>query len=407
MAFIKGRAYPILKQAAEGNDEKAQKAKEILANVDSMSQDELDSALNEFFGSASGKTGVESATTGQKDVPDTKAPGKTEDQPAKPDITKTKKGVVKIGSIQAKKQMPDNRDGKNFIFGSVNETLGIKKITTEQDVEEQANKAGFNNDPDIKKASEEFDQDFNDPKRQTMIFNPQTGKVEYNLGTPELNKKREEEGQKWVADEIQKQQQVRSIKNEGQVYIVLGLPGSGKSTIADPMLKEFGAYEIDSDIFKDYTPEMKGGEQNRAAAVHEESGVYRDTMSKQIAEQRANQVIPTVGGSFAKLKKRIEKLKKLGYTDFHLVNVSVPLEQAMERNVKRFKSKKANKKPLRLVGKGAYIDDSLEKINNSFEEALYELKDDIRSWSLYDGKETGEKPTLVDSSENWQDKFGK
>jgi adenylate kinase family enzyme len=404
MAFIKGKAYPILKSAAEGNDEKAQKAKEILANVANMSQDELDAALNDFFGSSGGSAPSEekdqAATEGQKPVANAKAP-------AAVDITKSKTGVVKVGSMQARKQTPDGRNSNDFVFGSVNQALGIKKVTTEEDVEKVADQAGFNTDPEIEQASREFEEDLNDKSRQTMIFNPATGKVEYNMGSPEANKQREEQGKQWIATEIKKQKDARAIKNEGQIYIVVGLPGSGKSTIADPMLKTFGAYEIDSDIFKDYTPEMKPGKNNRAAAVHEESGEYRDAMLAQVAQERANQVVPMVGGSAAKIKKRIEKLKKLGYTDFHLVNVSVPLEKAMQRNVGRFRSKKANGKPIRLVGKGQYVDDSLEKINNAFEESLFELKDDLRSWSLYDGTEDGQKPILVDSSENWEDTFGK
>jgi adenylate kinase family enzyme len=402
MAFIKGRAYPILKSAAEGNDERAQKANDILSNVDSMSQDDLDSKLNDFFGTSGGpgQTETPQATTEEKPVKETKAPTGI-------DITKTKNGVVKIGSIQAKRQVPGNRDEDTFIFGSINEKLGFKKVTTSKDVEDAANKAGFNTDPEIAQASREFEEDFNDPSRQTMITNRETGKVEYNLGTPELNKEREAQGQQWVAEEIEKQKNARTIKNEGQIYIVVGLPGSGKSTIADPMLTKFGAYENDSDIFKDYTPEMKPGKQNRAAAVHEESGFYRDTMTEKVAKEKANQVVPMVGGNAAKIKNRIEKFKKLGYTDFHLVNVSVPTEQAIERNVGRFRNKKSRQKPIRLVGKREYIDTSIEKINNAFEESLFDLKEDLRSWSLYDGSANGVKPTLVDSSENWEDTFGK
>jgi adenylate kinase family enzyme len=402
MAFIKGRAYPILKSAAEGNDERAQKAKEILANVTDMSQDELDSALNDFFGSSGGGAAPNEAA--DQTTVESEKPAETTKSI---DVTKSKKGVVKVGSMQARKQTPDGRNSNDFVFGSVNQALGIKKATTQEDVEAVAEKAGFNTDPDIAQASREFEEDLNDRSRQTMIFNPQTGKMEYNLGSPEANKQREEQGKQWVSQEIEKQKKARTIKNEGQIYIVVGLPGSGKSTIADPMLKEFGAFENDSDIFKDYTPEMKPGKNNRAGAVHEESGEYRDSLGSQVAQEKSNQVVPMVGGSAAKIKKRIEKFKKLGYKDFHLVNVSVPLEKAMQRNVKRFKSKKARGAPIRLVGKGQYVDDSLEKINNAFEESLFELKDDLRSWSLYDGTEDGASPTLVDSSENWEDKFGK
>jgi hypothetical protein len=50
MGFIKGRAYPIiLAMAKDGNE----KAKKLLANVDSMAQDEVESMVSEIFGSGS------------------------------------------------------------------------------------------------------------------------------------------------------------------------------------------------------------------------------------------------------------------------------------------------------------------------------------------------------------------
>jgi adenylate kinase family enzyme len=395
MAFIKGRAYPIIKSAAEGNGPKAELAKAILAGVESMTQDELDSKLSDFFGGAApSETGDEPATTGQNDVPDANAPVAASEG-------KTKTGKLKMGVLEAKKSTPDGRNETTFKAGAINQYFKIDKPTDETTVDKFAEKIGFTKDPEIAKALKEFNEDFNDTSRQTMIFDPKLNKKVYNMGSEQANTAREAEGKAWINKEIEKQSK-RTIKKDKQAYIVVGLPGSGKSTTADPMLAQFGAYEIDSDIFKDYTPEMQG-EENRAASVHDESGTLRDEFMKITAKEGANMVIPTVGHSVSSIKKRIDDLKKLGYKDFHLINAYAPLDKALERNVKRFKFKKANKKPIRLVGLRQYVDNSIEKINNAFEESLSVFKDDIKSWAVYDGTADGVKPSFVDGSDNWDD----
>lgn len=62
------------------------------------------------------------------------------------------------------------------------------------------------------------------------------------------------------------------IKKERKAIILIGLPASGKSSIADRLADEFGALILDSDYAKRKLPEFKDNPAG-ASLVHEESDV--------------------------------------------------------------------------------------------------------------------------------------
>ena len=67
MAFAKGRAFVILNRMAEQGNSEAQK---ILQNLNSMSQEDLDSKLSKLFNSGSkGDAGDTKAPEGKKEAP--------------------------------------------------------------------------------------------------------------------------------------------------------------------------------------------------------------------------------------------------------------------------------------------------------------------------------------------------
>lgn len=100
-----------------------------------------------------------------------------------------------------------------------------------------------------------------------------------------------------------------------QATIILGLPGSGKSTLGNPLLKA-GAIEIDPDIAKEMIPEFNGG--IGASAVHEESSAINKLVLAEAIAHGDNIVWPRIDGT-EKLRKDIERLQKEGYK----VNVSI------------------------------------------------------------------------------------
>lgn len=139
-----------------------------------------------------------------------------------------------------------------------------------------------------------------------------------------------------VQDEIEKQKKERKINNEFKATIVLGLPGSGKSTITDRLLIENGAFEIDADNMKQRIPEFQQDSQN-VSKVHDESVQMSEMMLNDVINQGSNIVIGKVGGGNPKsLISLAEKLHENGYNIDVIFN-DLPMEIAIERTAERFK----------------------------------------------------------------------
>jgi hypothetical protein len=125
MAFAKGRAFVILNRMAEsGNSE----AKKILSNLNSMSQEDLDSKLSTLFGK--GGASKEGDTT-PKDEKGGKAPEGKEEAP---------KGTKepKEGKVVANKDFDPNKEGVQSIFGTEEENAKSKDKQVFNTMEEVA-----------------------------------------------------------------------------------------------------------------------------------------------------------------------------------------------------------------------------------------------------------------------------
>ncbi|HHW41250.1 MAG TPA: hypothetical protein GXX19_08900 [Syntrophomonadaceae bacterium] len=127
-----------------------------------------------------------------------------------------------------------------------------------------------------------------------------------------------------------------AAKKEGKVFLIMGLPASGKSSLADPIAEREGALVIDSDKVKEILPEYEGGKY--AGAVHKESGdIVENFIMPRALENKDNIVLPVVGKDLKKMRERIDLFKAAGYK-VHLVFTDLPVEKAVERAIARWKS---------------------------------------------------------------------
>jgi len=114
----------------------------------------------------------------------------------------------------------------------------------------------------------------------------------------------------------------------------MGLPASGKSTIADSVAKENGDLIIDSDMDKEKLPEFNGG--ILANAVHAESSAIAAQILNTAISAGDNVVLPIVGTFEEDVQRNIDALKSEGY-EVNLYHVALTLEKTLERTQNRFK----------------------------------------------------------------------
>jgi predicted ABC-type ATPase len=150
---------------------------------------------------------------------------------------------------------------------------------------------------------------------------PPTDKID----TPERHALRETVGNEFYAKEVEGK--VQGHKAE----IILGLPGSGKSTLINARTDD-GYANIDNDKIKAMLPEWNDG--IGASALHEEaSGISRTLRNRAIAKG-VNLVWERVD-SPDKITKDIASLRRAGY-DVDVKLVDVPIETAVNSATTRF-----------------------------------------------------------------------
>jgi len=136
------------------------------------------------------------------------------------------------------------------------------------------------------------------------------------------------------------------VKAQKNAYILIGLPASGKSTIARRIANQYGAMILDSDFAKRKLPEYHGYQWG-ASIVHEESSTIIfgndqekfDPLISKAVEAKYNIVIPKIGSSVEEIVSYSDllKLKGLDYK-VHLTLVNLPKEKATLRALGRYKS---------------------------------------------------------------------
>jgi DNA repair protein RadC len=113
-----------------------------------------------------------------------------------------------------------------------------------------------------------------------------------------------------------------------QAWIVLGLPGAGKSSTAVmPIAHRIGGAVVDADYFKESAPEYENGV--GAQALHPESIDVRNIAMKSLVARGANLVFPTVGNPES-TPAIVKDLQERGYT-VHVSMVDLPNGKAAQR----------------------------------------------------------------------------
>lgn len=150
------------------------------------------------------------------------------------------------------------------------------------------------------------------------------------INTPERDYMR----QKWLNDEFNEQMNLGPKQKGKQATLLLGLPGSGKSTIANPLMKEMGAFVVDADNFKKRIPEFQK-DKRMVSAVHHESVNLADTFRNELEKQGYNMVIGKVGGDYESVDYILNELQDNGY-QVNVVLNDLPFDEAVDRTIGRF-----------------------------------------------------------------------
>ncbi|EPT8452277.1 zeta toxin family protein [Vibrio fluvialis] len=130
-------------------------------------------------------------------------------------------------------------------------------------------------------------------------------------------------------------------RSERKAIIILGLPASGKSTVAQQMSDAMGAFIIDSDFAKRKFPEIAFP--NGAGWTHEESNrvVFREDGGPLAAclGFGHNMIIPKIGSSAKGIIELKQYLESMQY-DVSLALVWLEPQKAMKRAVHRYQETK-------------------------------------------------------------------
>jgi shikimate kinase len=125
----------------------------------------------------------------------------------------------------------------------------------------------------------------------------------------------------------------KGVLNGREAHIILGPPGAGKSSYAEPLARQIGAAIADADDAKAMFKEYGGG--IGANAVHEESSILTGAVLKELVGRGANLVLPKVGASSGSIERLTAALKAQGYT-VHLSVKDVDEATAYTRMIGRF-----------------------------------------------------------------------
>lgn len=160
----------------------------------------------------------------------------------------------------------------------------------------------------------------------------------------------------------------KNINNNARLDIIIGLPGSGKSSnLVIPISAKYGSRIIDNDFIKEHIPEYNDGW--GASVVHKESQIIEYDVIDRCFQNKENIVLPKVGSDYDKLVRLTSKAKENGY-DIYLHYIKLSKEKALGRIINRFLETGRFLEP-ELIEKyvnkknGDLVDQTFEKIKHN------------------------------------------
>lgn len=122
------------------------------------------------------------------------------------------------------------------------------------------------------------------------------------------------------------------VSRDRRAVIVIGAPGAGKSSAAEPLARTLRAAIIDADDAKKIIPEF--GDGIGAAAVHDESSELAARVYGRLAARGDNMILPKVGDNAERIRQFADDLRAEGYR-VSLLHYDVDPDTAYRRMVRR------------------------------------------------------------------------
>ncbi|MCL2036475.1 MAG: zeta toxin family protein [Oscillospiraceae bacterium] len=171
--------------------------------------------------------------------------------------------------------------------------------------------------------------------------------------------------------------------------LIIGLPASGKSGIANVIADKTGSYLIDSDLAKRKLPEFLK-EKAGASLVHDESTEITDKLLDRCMKLGYNIVYPKIGNDFDSIKNLCETFKSKGY-EINLTLVGLDRKLATQRAYNRFRET-GRYIPLSLIYDGYANDPTLTYFKMRQQESHL-----LSGYAHLDSNvEKGERPNVVE-----------
>lgn len=172
-----------------------------------------------------------------------------------------------------------------------------------------------------------------------------------------LNRKIDIEILKYIA-----KQELTTILNKPKdkiLYIITGLPGSGKSTFVRNSFFEKNFYTPDADKIKSLLPEYR---EKGAAYVHETSYIINRINISEALERGVNCVIQT-STTPERIDKMINEASSLGYKSINLIHIDIAEDEAIKRCIKRGEAR-GRVIDIETIKARKYLNNIVEKYKN-------------------------------------------